>query len=102
MRFGKLWPGRQAAVTRAVLAIVLGGLCVGANAQEPPHLTRPQSDYLERCGGCHGIEGVSAEQLVPTLRGRAGYFLCTKSGREYLVRLPSVATSPLMTRPWRP
>jgi mono/diheme cytochrome c family protein len=51
--------------------------------------------YLERCGGCHGIQGVSAPELVPTLRGQAGHFLCTREGREYLVRLPSVASTPV-------
>ena len=68
---------------------------VSAVAQEPSHFSRAQTDYLERCGGCHGIEGISAESLVPTLRHRAGFFLCTRAGREYLARLPSVATSPL-------
>jgi hypothetical protein len=29
--------------------------------------------------------------LVPQLRGQVGYFLNTKTGREYLVRVPNVA-----------
>jgi cytochrome c553 len=82
-------------VTRVLLAAVIFGFCIPTGAEEPPHLSRAQIDYLERCGGCHGIEGVSAQELVPTLRHRAGYFLCTRLAREYLVRLPSVATSPL-------
>ena len=63
--------------------------------QEVTRLTEPQSTYLQRCGGCHGIQGVSNPVVVPTLRGLVGQFLCTQQGREYLVRLPSVATSPL-------
>ena len=51
--------------------------------------------YLERCGGCHGLQGVSAPREIPSLRGVAGRFLCTKAGREYVVRLPSIALAPL-------
>ena len=59
------------------------------------HLSASQSTYLQRCGGCHGIQGVSNPTVVPTLRGQVGQFLCTQEGREYLLRLPSIATSPL-------
>jgi hypothetical protein len=57
-----------------------------------------QSTYLERCGGCHGIQGWSAPTEVPSLRGQVGYFLCMPAGRAYLIRLPSVASSPLSDR----
>jgi len=61
----------------------------------PPVFTEIESIYLERCGGCHGIQGQSAPREVPSLRGRVGYFLCLPEGRAYLVRLPSLASSPL-------
>jgi hypothetical protein len=32
---------------------------------------------------------------VPTLQGQVGYFLCIPEGRDYLIRLPSVATAPI-------
>jgi hypothetical protein len=51
--------------------------------------------YLERCGGCHGLQGVSAPEIVPTLRDQAGYFLCTREGREYVAQLPSIALTPV-------
>lgn len=54
-------------------------------------MTHAQSDYLESCGGCHGLQGISANGLVPMLRDRAGYWMCTTKGREYVVRLPNVA-----------
>lgn len=54
-----------------------------------------RSDYVEHCGGCHGITGSSAPAKVPELRGRVGWFLCTPKGRDYLVRLPNVAHAPL-------
>jgi hypothetical protein len=57
--------------------------------------TRSQWIYLERCGGCHGIQGHSAPKLVPSLQGQVGYFLCIPEGRDYLIRLPSVAAAPI-------
>lgn len=62
---------------------------------EVTSLSAVQSTYLERCGGCHGIQGHSAPREVPTLRGQVGYFLCRPEARAYLIRLPSVATAPL-------
>ena len=58
-----------------------------------PTFTKPQSDYLLGCGGCHGENGTSNSKLVPELRGQVGFFLNTPEGREYLVRLPNVAFS---------
>jgi len=65
-----------------------------AYAEPPlPALTTPQSDYVEHCSGCHGMQGNSAPAEIPVLRDRVGYFMCTKEGREYLIRLPNVAYS---------
>ena len=58
-----------------------------------PELTIPQSDYVEHCSGCHGMQGDSAPAEIPVLRDRIGYFMCTQEGREYLIRLPNVAYS---------
>ena len=69
---------------------------VAADAdQQAAPLTPVQATYLERCGGCHGIQGYSSPALVPSLRGQVGNFLCLPEGRAYLVRLPSIAASPL-------
>ena len=58
-----------------------------------PELTSPQSDYVEHCSGCHGMQGNSAPADIPVLRDRVGYFMCTPQGRDYLIRLPNVAYS---------
>jgi hypothetical protein len=90
-------------IGRAGGAIVLAGLLVAAGlgagaglAADPPRplMTSAQSDYVEHCGGCHGIQGSSLPARVPPLRDRVGYFMCTKAGRAYLLRLPNVALSP--------
>jgi mono/diheme cytochrome c family protein len=56
-----------------------------------PDINHTVSNYLQSCGGCHGIQGVSAIGLVPQLRNRVGWFLCTPEGRDYIVELPDVA-----------
>lgn len=67
-----------------------------ARADPPlPLLTTPQSDYVEHCSGCHGMQGNSAPAAIPVLRDRVGYFMCSKEGRDYLIRLPNVAFSPI-------
>lgn len=72
-------------------ALFLAAATAGALAL--PQLTGPQSDYVEYCSGCHGMQGNSAPAEIPVLRDRVGYFLCTKDGRDYLIRLPNVAYS---------
>src|ERR1700749_4267327 len=52
-----------------------------------------QSDYTENCGGCHGFDGDSEPADIPVLKDRVGYFMCTREGRDYLIRLPNVAHS---------
>lgn len=58
-----------------------------------PELTAPESDYVEYCSGCHGMQGNSAPAEIPVLRDRVGYFMCIRDGRDYLIRLPNVAYS---------
>jgi hypothetical protein len=74
-------------------AILLSGIA-GVRAEPAlPLLTTPQSDYVEHCSGCHGMQGNSAPAEIPVLRDRVGYFMCTREGRDYLIRLPNVAYS---------
>lgn len=39
------------------------------------------------------MQGNSAPAEIPVLRDRVGYFMCTRDGRDYLIRLPNVAYS---------
>jgi len=39
------------------------------------------------------MQGNSAPAEIPVLRDRVGYFMCTRQGRDYLIRLPNVAYS---------
>lgn len=52
-----------------------------------------RNDYLENCGGCHGVTGDTVPAHLPELAGRVGWFMCTPEARAYLIRLPNVAHS---------
>jgi hypothetical protein len=79
------------AVSAGAALILL--LLSAARAADLPELTPAQSDYVEHCSGCHGMQGNSAPADIPVLRGRVGYFMCSQEGREYLIKLPNVAFS---------
>jgi cytochrome c2 len=66
-------------------------LVSGPVMSDPTPIAAGQSHFLESCGGCHGIEGISSPRDIPELRGAVGRFLCSRAGREYIVRLPNVA-----------
>ncbi len=71
--------------------LVLAAVVLPSARADERLLTHAESSYLESCGGCHGIQGISADGIIPPLKDRAGYFLCTEKGRGYIVRLPNVA-----------
>jgi mono/diheme cytochrome c family protein len=75
----------------AAALVATGGL--GAPAAAAGSEAWARGAFLERCGGCHGLDGKSAAALVPDLRDQVGYFLCTPEGRAYIGRLPNVAFS---------
>ncbi|HVS76418.1 MAG TPA: hypothetical protein VHE11_05750 [Steroidobacteraceae bacterium] len=94
-------PAALAACVMTLAAVALGATSP-AGSKLPTRRANPlpaaQVAYLTSCGGCHGIEGVSAPGKVPTLRGLTGSFLCTSQGRDFLVRLPDVALTTLSDR----
>ena len=70
-----------------------GGDQSGLPASYPANMDQAQSDYVEHCGGCHGIKGDAAPADLPNLQGRVGWFMCLPEGRNYLMRLPNIARS---------
>lgn len=72
------------------LAFLWLGVATAAGAERSA-----RANYLEHCAGCHGLLGQSASQLVPDLKGRAGYFLCTPASRSYVIRLPNITFATL-------
>ncbi len=76
-------PARRAALFSLLLAT-------------PPALAgSPAVDYALNCQGCHLDDGSGTPGSVPPLAGSVGRFLGVPGGREFLVRVPGVATSAL-------
>ena len=63
---------------------------VAKPADESPH-----NNYMLQCQGCHMADGSGSPGSVPDLRGCLGLFLGVPGGREFLIRVPGSAQSPL-------
>jgi hypothetical protein len=64
----------------------------------PAGVENPQRAWQHwtlNCQGCHRPDGTGSEGTTPSLKGIVGRFLSVPGGREYLGRVPGVATSPL-------
>lgn len=69
-----------------------------AETSVPKGVQNPQRAWQHwtlNCQGCHRPDGLGTDQTTPSLAGTAARFLWTAKGREYLGRVPGVATSPL-------
>jgi hypothetical protein len=90
-----LWPWVAAALSAAVAGV--------AAAQSPPGdapagVTNPQrawQNWTLNCQGCHRPDGSGSAGTAPSLAGTVSKFLTVPGGREYLGRVPGVATSAL-------
>jgi len=54
-----------------------------------------ENGYMLECQGCHARDGRGANETVPSLRGEMAKFLTVDGGRQFLVRVPGSAQSPL-------
>ena len=79
------------ALARPVIAVMAMGLMSVANADDH----RARINYMIHCQGCHLPEAVGFAGKVPRMKDFVGYFLHSKEGREFIVRVPGVATSSL-------
>jgi mono/diheme cytochrome c family protein len=78
---------------KTIVAVLCLGLASAALAEEL-NWQRAHYNYQMFCQGCHTPDGVGAN-AVPRMKDQVGYFLETRRGREYLVRVPGSATSAL-------
>jgi hypothetical protein len=90
-------------------AVALGTAVAGIAAaqsspgQSPPGdapagVTNPQrawQNWTLNCQGCHRPDGSGSAGTAPSLAGTVSKFLTVPGGREYLGRVPGVATSAL-------
>jgi hypothetical protein len=56
---------------------------------------RAWQHWTLNCQGCHRPDGTGSAATAPSLKGTVARFLSVPGGREYLGRVPGVATSPL-------
>lgn len=56
---------------------------------------RAWQNWTLNCQGCHRPDGTGSEGTAPSLAGTVAKFLWAPGGREYLMRVPGVATSGL-------
>ena len=75
---------RRAALGSALVALVAA----------PAGAETPAVNYMLQCQGCHLPDGRGKPGAVPDLKD-LGRFLSVPGGREYLVRVPGSAQSPL-------
>ncbi len=66
-----------------------------ALAADAPPARSAQTMWMLNCQGCHRADGGGTGGAVPPMPGIVARFLWVPGGREYLIRVPGVATSPL-------
>jgi hypothetical protein len=66
-----------------------------AAASSAPAAERAWQDWVLNCQGCHRPDGGGSPGGAPAMPGVLGAFLRTAEGRDYLTRVPGVATAPL-------
>jgi cytochrome c553 len=88
-------------VTAAIAALLIAAASASAGAQEgssPAGVENPQrawQNWTLNCQGCHRPDGTGTDATAPSLAGTVARFLSAPGGREYLCRVPGVATSSL-------
>jgi len=101
---------RLAAIASAALAGTAAGALLAQPAQDPAaaaaapasaapvgveNAQRAWQNWTLNCQGCHRFDGSGSDATAPAIAGTVAKFLLAPGGREYLIRVPGVATSPL-------
>jgi cytochrome c553 len=83
-------------------ALLLVGAAAGSieaqDSPQPAGVQNPQrawQNWTLNCQGCHRPDGTGSTATTPGVAGTVSKFLSADGGREYLARVPGVATSPL-------
>lgn len=73
--------------------LLLGALSLSPLTVADDH--RAQVNYMIHCQGCHLPDAVGFAGRVPRMKDFAGYFLHSREGREFLIRVPGVSAAAL-------
>lgn len=84
------------ALSLLAATMLFGGGAIAAAATEAfPGVSNPAQarvDYILKCQGCHRPDGSGDTKSNPPMNGLVARFLQVPGGREYLARVPGVAT----------
>jgi hypothetical protein len=85
---------------RPVLLLCAGLALAGAGSAIPGVYDAEQAhvDYMLKCQGCHRPDASGDDHSNPPMRGVVARFLTVPGGREFLGRVPGVATTNLDDR----
>jgi cytochrome c553 len=90
---------RRSAALGCCVVLAAGAASTRADEREPaagvPDPARAWQHWTLNCQGCHRPDGTGSSATAPALAGTVAKFLHVRGGREYLARVPGVATSPL-------
>jgi hypothetical protein len=104
--------GRRLTALASAAALLGAGAVLGIAVAQPPAVAptaapaadapagvpnpqRAWQNWTLNCQGCHRPDGSGSEGTAPSLAGTVSKFLNVPGGRDYLGRVPGVATSPL-------
>ena len=76
-------------------AALLAGVAARASEQAIPGVTnayQARTDYQLKCQGCHRPDGSGDDRSNPPMHGIVAKFLTVPGGREFIGRVPGVAT----------
>jgi mono/diheme cytochrome c family protein len=97
VRQDPVWKHPVRAIALLLFATTAGSL--EAQPASPPagvqNTQRAWQNWTLNCQGCHRPDGTGSAATTPSVAGTVSRFLSVDRGREYLVRVPGVATSPL-------
>ena len=79
----------------AIARIIAVALSIGFTSYAGADEQRARINYMIHCQGCHLPEAAGYPGKVPRMKDFVGYFLHSREGREFVVRVPGVSTSSL-------
>jgi|SRR5690606_8784512 mono/diheme cytochrome c family protein len=82
-------------IAAAVIAFAMATAPVSAPVNTPANAHNVKVNWMLNCQGCHQADATGSPGGAPNMAGLVSRFLTVEGGREYLVRVPGVATSPL-------
>jgi len=91
------WP-TPTLLAAGLFAVIGTAAAQSPGAAAPAGVSNPQrawQNWTLNCQGCHRPDGTGSAGTAPSLAGTVSKFLTVPGGREYLGRVPGVATSPL-------